>query len=236
MTRAAEGSEGNAVAMTHSQAAYVLLRDRIISGEYPAGHLLKEGELAEELKISRTPLREAVRRLTESGLVDAPPHRRARVVGWSLENMYSTYTIRASLESQAAEMAAANCTAEDGKRLTELAEQMEDLYRRDPDATVELAQINSEFHRAVADLSRNTTLIRVLDTVSVQPMLLFAKEHLGHEHRRRVHHQHRDIIDALRTNDAEWAATAMRGHILAARNAGCIAPDHPSYDTPPRTV
>lgn len=210
---------------THSETAYVTLRDRIISGQYPADHRLNESALAEELHISRTPLREAVQRLVADGLVVAKPHKRARVVGWSVERMFSTYTIRASLEARAAALAAERCTQADVAQLVALADQMEASHAAGG-TSLELAALNREFHMAIARTAEDEALQTVIESVSVQPMLLFAKEHLGHGYRQRVHHQHRDIIEALRTNDPDWASAAMRSHILAGRNAGCIAPTH----------
>jgi len=206
--------------MTQGEAAYASIRDRIISGELPPGYLLKEVALAEHMKLSRTPIREALRRLSESGLVEIQPNRGARVVGWSQTQMLDTYEVRAILESHAAKLAAKSISNSDIELLENLVEDMERLITSEKEEDIlELANINQLFHHTVLQASGNNQLIGLVRSLSQVAMLVRDRAQLGIEFRKQTNHQHRDILAALRTGDAAWAKVAMESHILAASNA-----------------
>jgi DNA-binding GntR family transcriptional regulator len=211
--------------MTQGEAAYNNIRDRIISGELPPGYLLKEVALAEHLNLSRTPIREALRRLSESGLVEIQPNKGARVVGWSESQMAETYEIRAILESHAAQLAASAISDEELDLLEGLVEDMERVVAsEDEDDILELANINQLFHHTVLEASGNKQLIGLVTSVSQVAMLVRDRAQLGIEFRKQTNHQHRDILAALRTGDGAWAKVAMESHILAALNAAKVGP------------
>ena len=95
------------MAATGGQTVFADLRARILSGELPANATLRETALAQQLRVSRAPVREALYRLDEAGLVESVPHRGATVVEWSSERNRETFFLRAALESRAAGLAAA---------------------------------------------------------------------------------------------------------------------------------
>jgi DNA-binding GntR family transcriptional regulator len=211
--------------MTQGEAAYANIRDRIISGELPPGYLLKEVALAEHMKLSRTPIREALRRLSESGLVEIQPNRGARVVGWSQTQMAETYEIRAILESHAAQLAAKSISDSELELLDNLVEDMERVVTSEREEDIlELANINQLFHHTVLEASGNKQLIGLVTSVSQVAMLVRDRAQLGIEFRKQTNHQHRDILAALRTGDGAWAKVAMESHILAALNAATVGP------------
>lgn len=209
--------------MTQGEAAYNNIRDRIISGELPPGYLLKEMALAEHMNLSRTPIREALRRLSESGLVEIQPNRGARVVGWSEAQMVETYEIRAILESHAARLAAESISDSDLNLLETLVEDMERVVASEKEEDIlELANINLLFHHTVLRASGNSQLIGLVTSVSQAAMLVRDRAQLGIEFRKQTNHHHRDILAALRTGDGAWASVAMKSHILAALNAATV--------------
>ena len=95
------------MAATGGQTVFADLRARILSGELAANATLRETALAQQLRVSRAPVREALYRLDEAGLVESVPHRGATVVEWSSERNRETFFLRAALESRAAGLAAA---------------------------------------------------------------------------------------------------------------------------------
>lgn len=210
------------MASTGGETVYLALRARILTGELSANAVLREQALAEELGVSRTPVREALRRLDEAGLVTFVPNRGATVVAWTLEEVRETYMVRAGLESRAAGLAASRITAEEIAMLADLIEAMEPVLTAEDDAGIaELGNLNAEFHRIVVSASRSPQLMTLTSSVARVPLMKDTFRRRGAQYRARSNHQHRDILSALRTGDPIWAEVAMRSHILAARNAAC---------------
>lgn len=208
------------MASTGGETVYLTLRARILSGELGANAVLREQALAEELGVSRTPVREALRRLDEAGLVSFVPNRGATVVEWSLEQVRETYFVRAALESRAAGLAATRITVAELDQLSDLIDAMEPVVNAtDPDGVTELGRLNAEFHRIVVSASRSAQLMTLTSSVARVPLMAEAFRRDGVQFRARSNHQHRDILTALRSGDGLWAEVAMRSHILAARNA-----------------
>ncbi|WBM79394.1 GntR family transcriptional regulator [Cryobacterium breve] len=212
-TRAPEGVTGGA-------AAFEYLRRRILSGEIPARAVIREQSLAEELGLSRTPIREALRRLHEAGLVDFMPHRGATVVSWTNEQVRDTYVLRGDLESRAAGLAATRIDEVTLARLSELIVMMDDFVLSTDDAGVaRLGELNAEFHHVVVAASGDQKLVRLINSVGRVPMMAEVFRRDGGHFRATSNHHHRDLLTALRTHDALWAEATMRAHVLGARNA-----------------
>jgi len=204
---------------TGGQAAYESLRGRILSGELPAHATLREQALAEELGVSRTPVREALRRLDSAGLVDFVPNRGATVLAWSQEQMRETYLLRAGLESRAAALAASHIDAADVQLLSRLVERMDDFVDAVEDAGITtLARLNAQFHHIIVAASGSAQLLSLTESVARVPLMESRFRSNGALFRSRSNHQHRDILTALASGDSLWAEVAMRSHILAARN------------------
>jgi DNA-binding GntR family transcriptional regulator len=215
--------------LTGGDHAYAELRSRIMSGQYAPNTVLRAQALAEEFGLSRTPLREALRRLAETGLVQYEPNKGATVIGYTAEQMAETYFVRAALESRAAGLAAPRIVEADIGFLTDRIERMEPLtVASDEVDTVELGRLNSEFHAHIVEVSGSLQLKTLLRSVSQAPMMVRNFRSYGSEFRRRSNHHHRDIVTALQTGDALWAEVAMRSHILAARNAAMQVPSTPT--------
>nr|WP_244962861.1 GntR family transcriptional regulator [Cryobacterium roopkundense] len=209
----------SSVPQTGGQAAFETLRARILSGELPAHATLREQALAEELGVSRTPVREALRRLDAAGLVEFVPNRGATVLAWTIEQMRETYFMRAALESRAAGLAAVRIEAADLQLLELLIERMEDFVLATDDAGIaSLALLNAQFHQTIVVAAGSAQLLALTESVSRVPMMESRFRTHGAEYRARSNHQHRDIVSALTSGDALWAEVAMRSHILAARN------------------
>ena len=208
------------MASTGGETVYLTLRARILSGQLPANATLREQALAEELGVSRTPVREALRRLDETGLVTFVPNRGATVVAWSIEQVRETYFVRAGLEGRAAGLAAGKITEAETDRLAELIEEMEPLLTAVEDSGLaRLGALNAEFHRIVVSAARSPQLLTLTASVGRVPLMAGTFRRQGEQFRLRSNHQHRDILTALRSGDEVWAEVAMRSHILAARNA-----------------
>jgi len=199
--------------------AYERIRSLLISGELPAGAPLREEELADELGVSRTPIREALRRLDAEGLVDVLPNRGARVATWSTKELDDIFSVRLRLEPYGAHLAAGTIVPAGIERLRELAERMASASQGNrSDRLDRISETNNAFHSEIVAATGNLVLERTLAIVIQQALVnhTFRRYHPV-DLDRSIHH-HFELIDALEAQDGEWAEAVMRVHILAARN------------------
>ena len=206
----------NGAAHTAAERAHEELRRRILDGRLPPGHRLKEAELAAELGLSRTPVRDALSRLTVEGLLDFRPNVGATVAVWSERQIELMFRIRAMLEPFAAEVAAPEVTDAEIAQMRQLCAIMEDAARRETPADLSrLSQANNRLHRLIIDATRSDQLIKLTTLALDAPLSqrIFSR-YTAQEVARSMRH-HREIVDALEHRDPAWAASAMRTHILA---------------------
>jgi DNA-binding GntR family transcriptional regulator len=206
-------------AATGGEIAYRTLRARILEGELAQETLLREQSLAEEMGLSRTPIREALRRLAEGGLVELIPNKGARVLSYSEDQILENLLVRSALEGRAARLAAFNIDREQLAVLDELVARMDVVAPDDdPRAVGEMSELNREFHHRIVQASDSRMLINMVD--SITPVTLVMQNYSrGADYRKRSNAHHRDIVTAIRSRDEIWAEICMRSHFLAARNA-----------------
>lgn len=208
-----------------AQRAYLEITDRMASGELRPGVWLREESLALSMGISRTPVREALRKLSSEGLVRFERNRGAQVVEWSHEQISEIYGLRAMVEGYVAAVAARNIGEDTlGKLEANLAE-----YERaiaEGGATRQRAAVlNNEFHSIVLEATGNESLVNLLTGVLGLPLV--RRTFLRYTERdleRSIEH-HRQLIEALRLKDAVSAEMIMKIHIRAAEHAVLQAQD-----------
>jgi DNA-binding GntR family transcriptional regulator len=198
--------------------AYRAIRRRILDGVYNSHQFLREQTLAQTLEISRTPVREALRRLVSEGWIEQIPHRGARVVEWTLEDAEEVFELRSILESHAAYRAATRMAVADCDQLADLVNAMEDLAESSQeDAREDIAPLNDQFHRIILKSAGSPRLQRLVSAIVQAPMTTRSFQRYDAQEMARSMSQHRDILRAIREGDGTWAAATMRAHILAAR-------------------
>lgn len=200
--------------------AYRALREDILTGIRPAGTRLREEQLAEDYGLSRTPVREAIRRLQADGLVQVVPNRGAEVVSLSPEDTEEIFGLRSLLESYAARNAALR--GADVMRLRELCEAMEQqLGRLDEgaadDAHDEITRLNMEFHQAIHEAGGRRLLPELLSRVIEVPLVRRTFHQYTTAELNRSCTQHRELTEAIAAGDGDWAHAVMQSHVLAAR-------------------
>jgi DNA-binding GntR family transcriptional regulator len=200
-----------------AEAAYAVIRAGILTGEFARGQRLREEELATRAGVSRTPIREALRRLDAEGLIDFTPNRGARVTAWSERELEDLYDARALLEGHSAKLAATRISPGDLDELADVATQMEVLAARGAEAADDLTVLNGLFHRAVARASGNSQLESLVRGIIDVPLVHRTFQRYSPERLLASTFHHRELVQALRAGDGEWAEAVMRGHILAAR-------------------
>ena len=200
-----------------TRRAYAFVRDGVTQGRYAPGDWLREGTLADELGLSRTPVREALRVLAAEGVVELVHNRGARVVRWTVEDVEETYRLRALLEGEAAALAARRATPEQLAELVRTCDEHERTVVEGASA-VEQAAANDAFHAAVLHAASSPRLVGLHSVVTSGPLVARALSGYGDVDRQRSVIAHRDIVTAVRERDEQLAASAMRAHVLAARH------------------
>ncbi|MEM8590541.1 MAG: GntR family transcriptional regulator [Pseudomonadota bacterium] len=208
-----------------AEHAYQEIRQAILSGELKAGEHLHEEKLATLSGTSRTPVREALRRLVAEGLAKA--HNRHRfVTDFSFEEMAVIFEVRARLESYAAQLAAPRITAAELAELERLIADIDALLDLDHGPAAErFIDLNAQFHAITVAASRSRQLTSLTAQASAMPLVVI-KQSLWRQNIdiRRSNDQHRDILAALAAGNADWAAHAVSSHILATKPHGARGP------------
>jgi DNA-binding GntR family transcriptional regulator len=201
------------------EKAYAAIREGIMDGTYPGGAHLKAEDLAVAIGVSRTPVREALRRLHAEGLVDFVANRGAYVLTWDRSDVEEVFGLRMILESFAAEHAATQRTPEQLATLRSLAERMTVAARERPPHFLELiADLNTQFHKLIHVASGIRRLSPILKTVIQIPLTMRTFNRYSNEDLERSMAHHRELVAALEARDSGWAAAVMRSHIVAAHH------------------
>lgn len=196
--------------------AYQLIRDEILSGRRASGEWLREGEMAEWTGVSRTPVREALRRLTAEGLVRYERHRGVQVQDWSVRDVDEIFSLRSVLEPWGARLAALSGTV-DVAELADLATRMDELAPDGRPADVDkLTELNNRFHRTVLEAADNTRLTNVIASVIQLPLVWRTFSRYTPEALRRSLAHHHELVSALAARDPDWAESVMCSHVRAA--------------------
>lgn len=210
---------GKLPAVTATSQAYESIREAIASGVYALGEPLTEERLAELAGVSRTPVREALRRLDAEGLVELIPNRGARVAGWSERDVDEIFGLRVQLEGYSARLAAGRISEEQRAELADICLAMRsEVDGRSPDRLKRITDLNNQFHKGILEAGGNSRLASVVGAVVQRSLVegtfrLYTAEQLD---RSCAHHA--EILDALTMRDADWAESVMRAHIFAGRN------------------
>lgn len=199
-----------------SVAATDVIRDAIIDGRLAPGERLKEVELATELGISRTPVREALLVLQTEGLVEAVPNRGATVRAHTAEDLDDLYQLRALLEGHAARRAASRIAEEEVARLRASCERFDAL--QGDDELRELVKENVLFHSTIREVAGSERLSSMVRKVIELPLVYKSYIWYSPDQRRISSHYHRQIVNALAARDAERAELIMKEHVYEARD------------------
>jgi GntR family transcriptional regulator, rspAB operon transcriptional repressor len=190
---------------------YELLRERILSVELEPGASINERRLTEWLGVSRTPIREAIRRLADSGLISIVPHVGTSVSLISAKRTRELYLIRSSLECAVTRLAAERFDESAAKILQDLIDQ-QTATLEGPDLVRHVA-VDDEFHRAIAGISGLTLAWEILQKVIIEVTRL---RHLAIRISSRLAkpvEEHAHILNALKDNDPDASERAMKTHL-----------------------
>ncbi len=190
------------------------LESDIISGVYPRGEVLTELKLVEQLNVSRTPIREALRRLEQERLI-RDSGKGSVVLGITLEDLEDIMDIRLRCEGLAAFHAARNRTEEEAARLEQLSE-LQDFYFEKGDYD-HLRELDDEFHESIYAFSRRVVLMDTLRPLHRKTQRYRRSSYSVADRRQKSISEHKAICQAICTQDAALAETLMCRHIENAK-------------------
>lgn len=190
------------------------LENDIIQGVYPRGEILTELKLVDQLGVSRTPIRDALRRLEQERLIE-DTGKGSRVVGITEEDLEDIMNIRQRIEGLAAYYAAKNMTSEGLAELTHIVD-LQDFYYDKGDAE-QLRQVDEQFHDLICYLSKRTV---IMDTLIPLHRKTRRYRRISMEDWSRTvntRKEHKAIFDAMASGDADLAESLMAKHIENAK-------------------
>ena len=202
------------------EIAYEVLKHAIITGEIPAGERIVETDYADRLHISRTPLREALRKLERDGLVEYVPRRGVVVRAFTIADVEEIYTIRNALEMLTLPAIIEKATEEDIASLRAQLREMDDLIAvKDYDA---LSPITRAFHRQLTALCGQNRILRVIESQD-EFITRFSAMAIRQEDRLlEAHKEHYALVDFVANRDLSGFQDLMYRHINRSKEM-CLA-------------
>ena len=193
------------------EIVYEELRREILVGEIAPGTRMMEIELADEMGVSRTPVREAIRKLEKEGLVTIEPRKGAYASDVSIKDMVDVLEVREDLEAMAAAMAAQKVNKDEKQALIEAT--MEYKEAVESERTEDIIRCDEKFHQLIVNYSGNKTLIQLFSQVqelALRFRYLYYDDFSRYE---RMPMEHREIEEAILSGDYEKARVAAGEHV-----------------------
>jgi DNA-binding GntR family transcriptional regulator len=197
-------------AALHQQAAQ-RLRQMLVEGRIAPGAKLNERELAEVLRVSRTPLREAIRMLAAEGLVELLPNRGAIAVSLDETDILNTFEVMAGLEAQSGELAAQRITDAEVAEIKAMHYEMLAAYTRG-DLSAYYA-INAQIHNAINRAAKNPVLTATYNQVNARLQALRFRSNQDGAKWKRAVQEHDRMVQALEAHDAPAMRTVLLTHL-----------------------
>ncbi|AXS41524.1 GntR family transcriptional regulator [Breoghania sp. L-A4] len=194
------------------------LRQLIIDGDLAEGERIIEADLSEQLNVSRTPLREAIRMLAREGLVELLPHRGAKVAKVSAAEMRQLFEVISSLERLAAEIVAKDAKPIEIKRLRALHDRMAQHFQAGERR--EYFARNHQIHLKIVELSGNPILIETHAALMIRARHFRYQALAGQDRWNEAMAEHEAIMQALESGDSELAGRLLKDHV--ARTAAVV--------------
>ena len=212
-----------------SEPVYEHLLEMLLTQELRPGDKVPESVLAEQFGVSRTPVREAIRRLASDGILTIYPNRHAEVTQFTQDDIYQIGQARIAIDSMLAKLAVHYGSNADFEWLQQLADtatentKSGDIIRR--------VLTDCDFHHAFAKISHNQVLMRYYDSLAVRIKLLVAWNYVDFDYDCDASMDHHRLVQALFTRDAEAAVNIAANHLVDFYSLHNVFPD--AFFAPP---
>lgn len=193
------------------EVVYDELKRQIMVGEIPPRTRMMEIDLGNKMGVSRTPIREAIRKLEKEGLVTIETRKGAYAADISIKEMVDVFDVREYLEGMAASLAALKITSEGKKELEEIAEDFKEAVNNGN--IKEIVKFDEKFHKYIVKCSDNKTLIKLISQVqdlSLRFRYIYYEDFTRFEH---IPTEHMEILEAIKSGDKDKARDEMSMHI-----------------------
>lgn len=213
-----------------SDTAYKKIRSFILYGEARPGMQLTEEQLAEISGVSRTPVRDAVQRLENEMLLVRSASKRLSVADWSVDEIDEMFTLRAMLESHAAERAALRMDSDSLDQLRAINTVLtEAVNRPEPDIATFL-HANRQFHDLILECAQSPRLSKLLPALVEQPVVRRTANQYSQDDLIQSAVDHDELVAAFAAKDQKWARAVMTSHIRRAFHSFSLASERSEED------
>jgi DNA-binding GntR family transcriptional regulator len=197
--------------------AYALIKDRILERQFQPGQRIREDLIANEISMSRTPVREAINQLATEGFIVSVPRKGLFCASVSADEFLDFLRVRASLEELAVRCCIERIEPEEVEHLSAILDDYQAALANDDFRAA--STLDTRFHKQIAEYSRNRKLIRFIAEIEDFMRLARAKERpdFGGAEKAKSIAQHRAILTCIRDRDADAAAMAIRNNIHGMR-------------------
>lgn len=205
-----------------AEHAYHTIRESILSGEFAPNSRLKEADLVTRCGNSRTPVREALRRLAAEDFILLSRNQGAQVKAWTLDDIDDMYQLRALLEGYSAAKAATRISLKQLDIIRNSIVEMDAVLAcdaADEKKVEDFLKLNQIVHTTVWQAAGSERLESMLGRLIEQALVIRTARKFSINRIAQSHHHHEELLSALKAGDASWAESIMRSHIHAARDA-----------------
>ncbi|MEP2101418.1 MAG: GntR family transcriptional regulator [Parasphingorhabdus sp.] len=199
-----------------SETAYQKIRSFILQGEAVPGMQLTEEKLSEISGVSRTPVRDAVRRLENEMLVVRSASKRLSVADWSEGEVDEMFTLRAMLEAHAAARAAQRIDGDALNALRGINDELKQAINQSPPNITSFLEANRRFHDLILECARSPRLSKLMPALVEQPVVRRTAHQYSKTQLDQSAVDHDELIAAFAAKDADWARSVMTSHIRRA--------------------
>lgn len=210
-----------------SETAYQKIRSFILQGDAVPGMQLTEEKLSEISGVSRTPVRDAVRRLENEMLVVRSASKRLSVADWSAGEVDEMFTLRAMLEAHAAARAARRIDGDALNALRGINDELKRAVNKSPPDITSFLEANRRFHDLILECARSPRLSKLMPALVEQPVVRRTAHQYSKTQLNQSAVDHDELIAAFAAKDADWAKSVMTSHIRRAFHSFSVtaAPD-----------
>ncbi len=196
---------------------YGKIRALIAEGAYLGGDVIPESELAARLGVSRTPIREAMRRLQAEGVIRREAYRRAVVADLDPDEIIHIFTARAALEPIAVAMAMDRVNQSFLDGLGQLHREMDEVVHAAQPDRRRYRDLNAKFHRIIWAQGDSAVFAELVNLVARKPVVSPTFNNWTQDELIRSNRQHGELLDAFSIRDTDWAKAVMAAHLLSSR-------------------
>lgn len=199
-----------------SDRAYRYLRQAISKGEFLPGAQIREEEIASLCGVSRTPVRDALRRLEAEMFITRSDSQRSFVSEWSINDIEDVYMLRSLLESQAASLCAARASESVRDALNANNARMAEIVNAPVPQIDAFLECNNKFHSLIIQGAASERLAALLSRLLILPLIEKTAKHFNKRQLQRSLADHVEIASAIRSADSQWAGAVMIAHVRRA--------------------